>query len=137
MFPGYFADNGIRDFRALAEPGEVQLLHFSAAAHVVHQIIRISFAANESHGITSDRAFLCSVFCFHYTRQVRCSLPSKSVLKELTCNLPSFLWNLSSLFPFRSIDFSYTRISSLYREFFTDLDSAHLFNTAVNISTLA
>jgi hypothetical protein len=29
------------------------------------------------------------------------------------------------------------RISFLYREFFTDLGSAHLFNTAVNISTLA
>jgi hypothetical protein len=64
-----FADDSVGNFRALAEPGEMQLLHFSAAAHVVHQIIRIAFATNESHDFTSTRAFLCSVFGFHYTRQ--------------------------------------------------------------------
>jgi hypothetical protein len=30
----------------------MELAHFSAAAHVVHQVERISFAADKSHGIT-------------------------------------------------------------------------------------
>jgi hypothetical protein len=69
MLFGDFADNGVGNLCALAETREVQLLHFSAAAHIMHQIIGISFSANESHNITSNRAFLCSVFGFHYTRQ--------------------------------------------------------------------
>jgi hypothetical protein len=32
----------------------MKLAHFTAAAHVVHQVKSISFAADESHGITSN-----------------------------------------------------------------------------------
>jgi hypothetical protein len=35
----------------------VQLLHFSVAAHVVHQIKDVSFATNESHAITLNLYF--------------------------------------------------------------------------------
>jgi hypothetical protein len=54
MFLADFADNGVGDSRALAQTCEVQLLHFSAAAHVVHQIKHVSFATNESHDITMN-----------------------------------------------------------------------------------
>jgi hypothetical protein len=33
----------------------VELAHFSAAAHVVHQVERIPFAADKSHGFTSNQ----------------------------------------------------------------------------------
>src|ERR1019366_1767051 len=39
----------VRDTRPLAKSRQMQLLHFSAAAHVVHQEIRFAFAAYESH----------------------------------------------------------------------------------------
>jgi hypothetical protein len=32
----------------------MELAHFSVTAHVVHQVQRVSFAADESHGITSN-----------------------------------------------------------------------------------
>jgi hypothetical protein len=35
------------------ETREMELLHFSAAANVMHKIERISFAAHKSHDVTS------------------------------------------------------------------------------------
>jgi hypothetical protein len=35
--------------RAVSQSRKVQLPHFSAAAHIVHQVESVSFAANESH----------------------------------------------------------------------------------------
>jgi hypothetical protein len=32
----------------------MELAHFSATAHVVHQVKRVSFAADESHDVTSN-----------------------------------------------------------------------------------
>jgi hypothetical protein len=49
MFLGDFTDDLVRDASAFAEPSEMQLLHFSAAAHVVHQVVGVPFAANKSH----------------------------------------------------------------------------------------
>ena len=49
MLLGDFADDGIGDAGAFAETSEMELPHFTAAAHIVHQVIGISFAANESH----------------------------------------------------------------------------------------
>jgi hypothetical protein len=48
----------------------VQLPHFAAAAHVVHQIEVVSYAAYESHVVTpSDLPCACSVSLFHYAVQ--------------------------------------------------------------------
>src|SRR5258707_5756624 len=108
MLFGDFADNGISDFCALAKRCEVELLHFAAAAHVVHQIKRISCATNKSHDLTLKPALSSVVYLPSTTLvNIRCSLSSKSVLKELLFNLPSFHRDLSSLFLFRFIDFSY------------------------------
>jgi len=46
---GNLANDAIGNSSAVAEAGQVKLPHFSAAAHVVHQVERIPFAANESH----------------------------------------------------------------------------------------
>ena len=66
---GNFPDNAIGDASAVAEAGEVKLPHFSTAAHVVHQVERVSFAANEGHRLTPKTATLCSVLHFHYKVQ--------------------------------------------------------------------
>ena len=49
MLFGNFANDRIGDASAFAEASEVQLAHFTAAAHIVHQVIEISFAANKGH----------------------------------------------------------------------------------------
>jgi hypothetical protein len=49
MFLGNFTYHLVRDASAFAEPSQMQLAHFSAAAHIVHQVVGIPFAANESH----------------------------------------------------------------------------------------
>jgi hypothetical protein len=69
MFLGDFADNRIGDSGAFAQSSQMQLGHFSTAAHIVHQVESIPFSADKSHDFTSTRAFRCSVFSFHYTRQ--------------------------------------------------------------------
>jgi hypothetical protein len=47
----------------------VKLPHFSSAAHVMHQVERVSFAANEGHRLTPKTTPLCSVLHFHYKVQ--------------------------------------------------------------------
>jgi hypothetical protein len=42
----------IRDSSLFAKSRKVKLAHFSAPAHVVHQIERVSFAPNESHDLS-------------------------------------------------------------------------------------
>src|SRR5437899_10730622 len=51
MFFADFPHNLIGNTRPFAKLCQVQLLHFSIAAHVVHQIVGVSSAANESHRI--------------------------------------------------------------------------------------
>ncbi len=46
----------------------MKLPHFSAAAHVVHQIERVSFAANESHQLIPKQQPFCVVYCTSTTR---------------------------------------------------------------------
>jgi hypothetical protein len=66
----------VGDPGAVAEAGEVELPHFPAAAHIVHQIVGVSFATDKSHDVLEsamrrrlrprpDR----SVREFHYTYQ--------------------------------------------------------------------
>jgi hypothetical protein len=52
MFLGYLPYHLVGDTRAYSEACQVNLLHFSAAAHIVHQKEGLSFAANESHDLT-------------------------------------------------------------------------------------
>ena len=54
MFFGHLADHLVSDPCTHSEPRQVDLLHFSAAAHVVHQKERFPFAANESHNLTPE-----------------------------------------------------------------------------------
>jgi hypothetical protein len=54
MLFGNFAHQVIGNSRTGSETCQMELAHFSAAAHVVHQVEGISFAADESHGSTSN-----------------------------------------------------------------------------------
>jgi hypothetical protein len=54
VLPGDFAHKVIGNSDAGPEARQMELQHFSAAAHVVHQVERIPFAADKSHGITSN-----------------------------------------------------------------------------------
>jgi hypothetical protein len=70
-------DDVVGDPGAIAEPGEMELPHFSAAAHIVHQIVGISFATDKSHAVleSATRRRLGprpgrSVWEFHYAYQV-------------------------------------------------------------------
>jgi hypothetical protein len=58
MLLRYFLDDLIGNTRALSEPRQMKLQYFFAAAHIVHQVERIPFAANKSHDLTSSRARL-------------------------------------------------------------------------------
>jgi hypothetical protein len=77
MFFGYFADDGIGDAGAFAKTGEMELAHFAATAHVVDQVVGVSFTANKGHlpspanlpVFAGDLPPGCSVRLFHYERQ--------------------------------------------------------------------
>jgi hypothetical protein len=58
MLLGNFPHQIIGNSRAGSQPGQMELPHFSAAAHVVHQVKRISFAADKSHDGTSNFRYL-------------------------------------------------------------------------------
>src|SRR5215469_1985586 len=78
MFLGDFLDDVVRDTGTVAKTSEMELPNFSAAAHIVHQVVRVSFAANKSHrsvlrtplGSGLRPRLRCSVRPFHYTYQV-------------------------------------------------------------------
>jgi len=78
VFLGDLAYHRVGDPGALTQTSQMQLAHFSAAAHIVHQVIGIAFAANEGHrppptdfSEISEKLFLGrSVRVFHYRRQV-------------------------------------------------------------------
>src|SRR5579859_5244524 len=76
MLLGDCLDDVVGDPGAVAETGEMELPHFSAAAHIVHQIVGVSFATDESHDVLESAAGRrlqlrpgCSVREFHYTYQ--------------------------------------------------------------------
>jgi len=52
---GDFTNNFVGNSCAVSQARKVELAHFSAAAHVVHQVERIPFAADKSHGFTSNQ----------------------------------------------------------------------------------
>src|ERR1700720_2299736 len=49
MLLGDCLDDVVGDAGAIAETGKMELPHFSAVAHIVHQIVGVSFAADKSH----------------------------------------------------------------------------------------
>src|ERR1700758_2798313 len=76
MLLGDCLDDVVGDPGAVAETRKVELPHFSAAAHIVHQIVGVSFATDESHAVLESAAGRrlglrpgCSVRDFHYTYQ--------------------------------------------------------------------
>src|SRR5258706_16097937 len=76
MFLGDFLDDVVGDAGAVAKTSEMELLHFSAAAHIVHQIVGVSFATDKSHRVLESAARSRlrplpsrSVRDFHYTYQ--------------------------------------------------------------------
>jgi hypothetical protein len=54
MLLGNQAHYVICDSRPGSQARQMELAHFSAAAHVVHQVKRIPFATDESHDSTSN-----------------------------------------------------------------------------------
>src|SRR2546423_5991124 len=119
VLPGDLANHLVGDARAVSQAGQMQLPHFSAAAHVVHQIEGVSFAANKSHlPLPQNTARNCSVPCFHYIFNKLFRFPAKndsnvSPHEDKSCRLEtlitflalfhlfcaSFVSRFSSLFP--------------------------------------
>ena len=88
---GNFADDAIGDASAVAEAGEVKLPHFSTAAHVVHQVERVSFAANEGHRLTPKQR-LYVVYCTSTTKYNAAHVPwMENDSKALPLNDTQFL----------------------------------------------
>jgi len=54
MLLGNFTHEIISNSRTGSETGQMELAHFSVAAHVVHQVERIPFAADKSQDVTSN-----------------------------------------------------------------------------------
>src|SRR5690242_17315861 len=85
----------------------MQLFHFSAAAHVVHQVVGVPFSADKSHALTSKTHRAGVVYLPSTTPSTfRCRNGRKSVLKVMFPNLLSFPHGGSSLFPLRFIRFA-------------------------------
>ena len=65
------ADHVVGYSRPFAQPRQVQLLHFSLPAHVVHQEVGVAFSPNESHNCLllagHERPTARSVWTVHYT----------------------------------------------------------------------
>jgi len=55
---GDFANHFVGNSRAISQASQVQLEHFTAAAHVMHQVEQISFAADKSHDVTPNSRHL-------------------------------------------------------------------------------
>jgi hypothetical protein len=51
---GDFANHFVRNSRAVSQASQMQLPHFIPAAHAVHQVEEISFAADKSHDVTPN-----------------------------------------------------------------------------------
>jgi hypothetical protein len=51
---GDFANDFVGNSRAVSQASQMQLAHFIAAAHIVHQVEEISFAADKSHDVTPN-----------------------------------------------------------------------------------
>lgn len=56
MLLGDCLDDVVGDPGAIAEAGEMELPHFSAAAHIVHQVVGVSFATDKSHAVLESAA---------------------------------------------------------------------------------
>src|SRR5436305_7064868 len=85
MLLRHFFDHPLRNARAVAQARQVQLTHFAAPAHVVHQVERVSFAANKCHHTHSQNSDLLVVYFTSTTVfNVRLLLPSETASKALT-----------------------------------------------------
>ncbi len=67
---------------AFPEVRQVQLAHFSVAAHVVHQVERIPFAADKRHGFTSDFRHFVVYRGSTTPRNIRCAISPNVASKE-------------------------------------------------------
>jgi methylated-DNA-protein-cysteine methyltransferase-like protein len=145
MLLTHFFDYIISDTRSSSQFRQVQLLHFSTAAHVVHQIVGVSFAANKSHRFfpcwiaQAEQALVtrlfssafassvespfavCSVKFFHYIRQGVMRSISKRCFAPGWAHLTQLSFSLSRNFLLRFIYFS----SELLCNFQIALHSLH------------
>jgi hypothetical protein len=98
---GDLSHHAFRDPRAVSQTRKMQLPHFSASAHVVHQVKSISFAANESHE-THPVTSMPVVYCTSTTRCNVCFiLPREIASKALTLLSRVTLIALKFVFPTR------------------------------------
>jgi hypothetical protein len=51
MISGDFPNHLVRDARPFTQPRQMQLLHFSAPANIVHQEISFPFFPNKCHNV--------------------------------------------------------------------------------------
>src|SRR6266404_2753645 len=94
----------------------MQLPHFAAAAHVVHQVKGIPFSANESHTTHPATCNLSVVYCTSTTAFNVCFIPSGQFASEALTRPPTSLFP-SPLFMFsrRGIRFCTRRYANAFR----------------------
>src|SRR5947209_5658307 len=85
---GDFAYHSLRNPGAITESSQMQLLHFSAAAHIVHQIKRVSFSADKSHGLYLATLSISVVYLTSTTGFNNRFIQSREIASKQLC--PSF-----------------------------------------------
>jgi hypothetical protein len=135
MFLGNLFDHSLCNSRTVTQPCQVQLLHFAAAAHVVHQVERISFAANECHNTYPVTSNLPVVYVTSTTAFNVCFIPlCKIASKALTLPPISFLIETQLTFPFVGFATALEDTRTKSASFITFLALFHLFRASINCS---
>jgi hypothetical protein len=97
MFLRDFAHHSLRDPRSVSQSRKVQLPHFSAPAHVVHQVESVSFAANKSHEPHPVASNLAVVYCTSTTGFNICFVTRREIAPKALTLLQSFVRPLTAV----------------------------------------
>ena len=86
-----FAHHSLRDPRSVSQSRKVQLPHFSAPAHIVHQVESVSLAANKSHEPHPVASNLTVVYCTSTTSFNICFVTRREIAPKALTLLQSFV----------------------------------------------
>jgi hypothetical protein len=122
-----------RNSRAVTQSRQMQLTHFAAAAHIVHQVERISFAANKGHQTHPATSNLPVVYFTSTTAfNVRFIPLRQNASKALTLPLISLRIEADSAFPFERIATALEDTRTKSACSITFLAPFHLFRASIN-----
>src|SRR6266436_7953035 len=109
----------------------MQLPHFAAAAHVVHQVKGIPFSANESHTTHPATCNLSVVYCTSTTAFNVCFIPSGQFASKALTRPPTSLFPAPLfMFPVEEFDFALEDTRTYSAFFITFLAAFHSFSVS-------